>query len=83
MQHYGSQMKPLTGKELEYIVDCISNEDLLMKQSAATAASTSNPAVAQALTHMIHVHEQHMGILLNTIQQHVQLAPTQPTSSQS
>ncbi|MBN3523071.1 hypothetical protein [Paenibacillus apiarius] len=84
---YGQQnhltMKPLTAKELEYIADSISNEDLLIKQCAATAASSANTTVQQALTHMVSTHQQHMNILVQTLQQHAQLAPTQPQQSQS
>ncbi|WP_251573063.1 hypothetical protein [Paenibacillus sp. MER TA 81-3] len=75
-------MKPLTAKELEYIADSISNEDLLIKQCAATAASSTNTTIQQALTHMVSAHQQHMNILVQTLQQHAQLAPTQPQQSQ-
>lgn len=40
-----NQMQALSGKELEYITDSISNEDLLIKQLAATAGTTQNSAV--------------------------------------
>lgn len=40
-----NQMQALSGKELEYIADSISNEDLLIKQLAATAGTTQNSAV--------------------------------------
>jgi len=73
-----SGMQPLTSKELEYISDSLSNEDLLIKQSAATIASSTNPTNVQVLTSMVHAHQQHMNILLNALQQHAQLAPTQP-----
>ncbi|MBG9791801.1 hypothetical protein ABD76_04490 [Paenibacillus dendritiformis] len=75
---YGQQslsMKPLSAKELEYIVDSISNEDLLIKQCAATAASTNNPAVQQTLTQMVSAHQQHLNLLVQSLQQHAQIAP--------
>lgn len=81
MNSSGMGMQPLTSKEVEYIVDSLSNEDLLLKQCAATAASSSTPGNVQALTSMIHAHQQHMNVLLNALQQHVQLAPTQPQQS--
>lgn len=40
-----NQMQALSGKELEYISDSISNEDLLIKQLAATAGTTQNSTV--------------------------------------
>ncbi|NBD26586.1 hypothetical protein [Paenibacillus glycinis] len=73
-------MQPLTSKELEYLVDSISNEDLLIKQNAVMAASASNSALKQAGMQMINTHQQHAQMLLNAIAQHQQLAPTQPQS---
>lgn len=77
MHQTGANVQPLTPKELEYITDSLSNEDLLLKQCAATAASSSNPANAQVLSGMIRAHQQHVDILLNALQQHTQVAPTQ------
>lgn len=77
MHQSGFHMQPLTPKELEYITDSLSNEDLLLKQCAATAACSPNSASAQALTGMIRAHQQHVDILLNALQQHAQIAPTQ------
>ncbi|CAM2994391.1 hypothetical protein PASE110613_11210 [Paenibacillus sediminis] len=71
-------LQPLTGKELMYIVDSISNEDLLMKQNAATAAMTQNPTIQQACLRYIRSHEQHMQSLIQCLQQHQQMAPTMP-----
>lgn len=71
-------MQPITAKELEYIVDSMSNEDLLMKQCAALAATTGNQTLRQLSLQMVHNHQQHYQTLLSSIQQHQQLAPTQP-----
>ncbi|MEC0180578.1 hypothetical protein P4H61_03590 [Paenibacillus peoriae] len=71
-------MQPLTGKELEYIVDSISNEELLLKQCAASAASIQRPAIQQACLQFARTHEHHLNLLSNALQQHQQLAPTQP-----
>jgi hypothetical protein len=71
-------MQPLTGKELEYIVDSISNEELLLKQCAATAASIQQPAIQQTCLQFARTHEHHLNMLLNALQQHQQLAPMQP-----
>ncbi|WP_256760812.1 hypothetical protein [Cohnella sp. WQ 127256] len=73
-------MQAMTAKELEYIADSMSNEDLLIKQCAVAAASITNVQVQQACAHMISVHTQHYGTLLSAIQQHQSMAPTQPQS---
>ncbi|ADO55476.1 hypothetical protein ACYCS5_22350 [Paenibacillus sp. SEL3] len=73
-----TNMQPLSGKELEYIVDSISNEELLLKQCAATAASIQHPAIQQACLQLARTHEHHLNLLSNALQQHQQLAPMQP-----
>ncbi|KWX81122.1 hypothetical protein AMQ84_00940 [Paenibacillus riograndensis] len=73
-----TQMQPLSGKELEYIADSISNEDLLIKQLAATAGSTQNSTVNQICSQQIQSHTHHLGVLVQLLQQHQQYAPTQP-----
>lgn len=73
-------MQPMTAKELEYIADSMSNEDLLIKQCAATAATATNPQLQQICTHMVDVHMQHYSTLLNALQQKQSVAPTQPQS---
>ncbi|GAB6988363.1 hypothetical protein [Paenibacillus pini] len=72
------QMQAITGKELEYIVDSISNEDLLIKQCAASAATTQNVQIQQALQKYIHTLDQHLNMLTQAMQQHQPLAPAQP-----
>ncbi|QAY66627.1 hypothetical protein [Paenibacillus protaetiae] len=71
-------LQPLTAKELEYIADSMSNEDLLMKQCAAFVSTSSNQALKQLHTQMIHTHQQHYQTLMSSIQQHQSIAPTQP-----
>jgi len=73
-----NQMQPLTRKELDYIADSISNEDLLIKQLAATAGTTQNSTVRQICMQHLQSHANHMGTLTQLIQQHQQYAPTQP-----
>ncbi|MDO7907398.1 hypothetical protein Q5741_13375 [Paenibacillus sp. JX-17] len=73
-------MQPLTAKELEYIVDSISNEELLIKQCAATASCTQNPSVQQHLQRYIRTHEEHLNALIGALDHHRHLAPTQPQS---
>ncbi|GIP27990.1 hypothetical protein J23TS9_31200 [Paenibacillus sp. J23TS9] len=72
------QMQAITGKELEYIVDSISNEDLLIKQCAATAATSQNPTIQQACQQYIRSMDHHLEMLVQALQQHQSLAPNQP-----
>jgi len=71
-------MKAMTAKELEYIADSMSNEDLLIKQCSVAAASMTNIQLQQMCNHMIGEHTQHYTTLLNAIQQHQSMAPAQP-----
>ncbi|MBB3114334.1 ferritin-like metal-binding protein YciE [Paenibacillus phyllosphaerae] len=71
-------LQPMSGKELEYIADSISNEDLLLKQNAITASSTSNQQLKQLYSQAISQHQQHIQTLNNLFAQHQQLAPSQP-----
>lgn len=71
-------MQPLTAKELEYIADSMSNEDLLIKQCVAAATSVQNPSLRQTAMQMAQRHQQHYNYLYSVLQQHSQLAPTQP-----
>ncbi|GKU83784.1 hypothetical protein [Niallia sp. NCCP-28] len=68
-------MKPLTGKELEYLADCMSNEDLLIKQAIISLTHVQNPAVQQLFTGIVKEHQKHYQTLLNTVQQHASIAP--------
>ncbi|GGF99378.1 hypothetical protein [Paenibacillus abyssi] len=71
---------PLTAKEMEYIVDSMSNEDLLMKQCAVTAATANNGSLRQICSQMQQVHEQHYQALMSALSYHQSMAPTQPQS---
>lgn len=71
-------MQPLTAKELEYIVDSMSNEELLLKQCAAAGAAAMNQAVKQFCQTELKAHEQHLNSLMNLLQQHQASAPQQP-----
>ncbi|NUU79978.1 hypothetical protein [Paenibacillus xylanilyticus] len=72
-----TQMQALSPKELNYIADSISNEEMLIKQCAATASISHNPQIQQALNQYVHTHEQHLSTLVNVLQQHQSIAPTQ------
>lgn len=71
-------LQPISGKELEYIADSMSNEDLLMKQCACAATSISDAGVSQLLSNMVKTHQQNYTTLMNSLNQHQQLAPTAP-----
>lgn len=62
-------MQGLTNKELEYITDSLSNEELLLKQCASVASITTNAAVQNQCLNQIHTHEQHLNTLMNVLQQ--------------
>ncbi|MBH5317330.1 hypothetical protein I6N90_05825 [Paenibacillus sp. GSMTC-2017] len=71
-------VQPMTAKELEYIADSMSNEDLLIKQAAATLAVSTTPAIRNYFSQVIQTHQQHYDSLLHAISHHQQIAPTQP-----
>jgi hypothetical protein len=73
------KMKPMTAKELEYVADSMSNEDLLIKQSAAAAVSIVNPKLQLVCRQMINDHMQHYQTLLRMLQQHQDLASGNPS----
>ena len=62
-------MISLSGKELDYISDSMSNEELLLKQCAAAASATANPGFRSLLIDQINTHEQHLHTLMNVLQQ--------------
>lgn len=72
--------QPLTAKELEYIADSMSNEDLLMKLCACMASGAGNQALSQTASRFLLNHQQHYQTLLNSLQQHQGLAPSSPQS---
>ncbi|RXZ80092.1 hypothetical protein EBB07_20345 [Paenibacillaceae bacterium] len=71
-------MQPMTAKEMEYIVDSISNEDLLIKQFAVLAATAQHPELKQLCTQVQNTTDQHIHALMNALTQHQKMAPTQP-----
>ncbi|MDF2653067.1 MAG: hypothetical protein K0Q73_8872 [Paenibacillus sp.] len=71
-------LQPLTGKEMEYLVDSMSNEDLMMKQCTVAAVSSQNTAIQQLCSQMVNMHRQNYESLMTCLQQHVSIAPMQP-----
>lgn len=80
MTYMQMHMQAMTAKELEYIADSMSNEDLLIKQCAATAASSQNQIVQQTCIQMMKQHQQNYQTLMQALHQHQSLAPTQVQS---
>lgn len=60
---------------MEYIVDSMSNEDLLIKQCVAAAAQSPNLAVQQICGQLLTRHQQHYQGLLTLLQHHTAIAP--------
>lgn len=75
-----SQMQPLSMKELDYIADSISNEEMLSKLCAAAAAVSQNFEIEQAMLEHIRVHEHHLHLLTDSLRQH-QMAARRPTNN--
>lgn len=75
-------MQPLTAKELEYIVDSMSNEELLLKQCAVVASITSNSSIQNQFLNQVQTHEQHLHSLMNVLQQSQTTAPQNPGGMQ-
>ncbi|MFD0961379.1 hypothetical protein [Paenibacillus chungangensis] len=71
-------MQPMTAKELEYIVDSMSNEDLLMKQCAAVVSVSTHPAIRNCCSSMINMHQQHYDSMMHALTHHQGIAPTGP-----
>ncbi|CAM3408611.1 hypothetical protein [Paenibacillus lupini] len=71
-------LQALTAKELEYIADSLSNEDLLIKQNALLASLAMNPQLRQAGASELQTHQHHYQMLMQALQQHQHMAPTQP-----
>ena len=69
-------MQPLTFKEMEYIVDSMSNEDLLVKQCITTVAQSKNTQVQNICRQFVSKHQGHYQTLLGVLQQHSSIAPT-------
>ncbi|MCD1258674.1 hypothetical protein B5M42_007485 [Paenibacillus athensensis] len=68
----------LTGKEMEYMVDSMSNEDLLIKQCAVAMASSANPQFRQLCSDMLQTHRRHYRMLMGGLEQQLPAAPLQP-----
>lgn len=73
-----SQINTISNKELNYIADSITNEDLLVKQMASTASLSQNSSIQQALLQHIQTHSSHLQKLVQSLEQLQSQAPTQP-----
>lgn len=70
-----NQMQPMTSKELDYTLDAICNEEILLKQCAVAASQTQNQGFQQLLRQMVGEHKQHLQTLVQLIQSHQTVAP--------
>jgi len=68
-------MQAMTNKELEYVIDSMSNEDLLMKTCAAAAAVSTQTELKQCFQQMTNMHQTNYNTLLQALQQHQSVAP--------
>ncbi|NWL88325.1 MULTISPECIES: hypothetical protein [unclassified Paenibacillus] len=71
------QMKPLSGKELDYIADSLSNENMLIKLCATARSVSANAQISQVIDQHLQVHEQHTHQMIEMLKQHQSMAPTQ------
>ena len=72
-------MQQMTNKELEYVIDSMSNEDMLLRQSTAVVSSATHPELKSACQSMIQQHLSNYQTLLKSIEQHQTLAPQNPS----
>jgi hypothetical protein len=68
-------MQAMTNKELEYVIDSMSNEDLQMKTCAAAASVSTHPAIKSYCETMLRTHQASYNTLLQSLQQHQSIAP--------
>lgn len=73
-----SQMQNLTHKELGYMADSLTNESMLIKECLTMAEQTQDPTIRQLGTELADRHMQHYTHLISVLEQHQQMAPTQP-----
>lgn len=73
MHNQSMNSRGLTGKEFEYLSDCMKNEELLTKLCVHGATASQNPQLRQTLTQMSQDRLQTFNQLLNTLQQQTTL----------
>ena len=67
-------MQPLTTKELNYICDMLSMEELLAKTCATAGQQAAQGDARQFLQHVIGSHQRRHDELLHLLEQHEPLA---------
>jgi 23S rRNA maturation mini-RNase III len=72
------QMQQLSHKELGYMADSLTNESLMIKECLTLAQQSQDPAIHQLGTELADRHMQHYTHLISVLEQHQQMAPTQP-----
>jgi len=69
-----NNMDQLTAKELQYLSDQMTNEDLLVKQCMSATTQTQNVQFRQVCLQLASRHQQHCQQIVQLIQQHMYLA---------
>lgn len=67
-------MQPLTTKELNYMCDMLSAEDLLIKTCAAATMQATQGDVQQFLHHVVGEHQRRYDEILRVLEQHESVA---------
>lgn len=67
----------MTAKEMDFIADCLKNEDLLIKQSAQLVGVSQQAQVRQLFSQLTQRYQQHHQHLMSVLQQHQSIAPSQ------
>ena len=62
------EMPNITGKELAYIEDQLSHEEMLVKKYQAASNQCSDQALKTKFTQVAKIHQQHYQTLLNHLQ---------------
>lgn len=73
-------MQPMTAKEMNYVADSMSNESLIIKQCTVLAATTQQAGTHSLCMEILNVHNQNYQTLMQTLHEHIAMAPTQPTN---
>lgn len=68
-------MEQMTCKELEYAMDCMSNENLMLKQATSVISQSIHPELISCCQQIIQDHRNSYQMLLNIVEQHSSVAP--------
>lgn len=68
-------MQQMTCKELEYAIDSMSNEDLILKQATLVLSQSTHPELTSCCQQIIQNHQASYKTLLSSVEQHYSAAP--------